>query len=81
MIGANSHTHSGRLTCDPEVDVIHREGESGLTVVIINIVYDHPHDLKKHWTNRRPQYMKIRLYGKTAAVSYTHLTLPTNREV
>ena len=32
-------------------------------------------------TNAHPEYGNGSTYGYTIAVSYTHLTLPTNREV
>ena len=30
---------------------------------------------------KHPEYEKVDLLGRMVAVSYTHLTLPTNREV
>ena len=74
MLGVNSVFLSGRLTMDPKIDVIHREGREGLSVVVLNIVYDHPHDRAKFWKLRKPNYARIRLYGKTAEAAMRNLS-------
>ena len=66
-LGANQHINSGFVVKAPEVDVIpNGEDKAARTVVVIDIWYYHPYDTKKFWKNRRKQFMRIRVYGKSA---------------
>ncbi len=74
MLTVNTHTFSGRLARDPELNVItSKSSGEGSTVVVLNLAATHPHDRRKPYADRRVQYSKVRLYGKTAEAANKNL--------
>ena len=70
----NNYTASGRLIKEPQV----RETPSGIVVCDLFIIINKPKNKNKKIQGKiPPTILPITLW----AVSYTHLTLPTNREV
>ena len=77
------------VTKTKPLEMIKKAFEAGLTDVGENYVEDfsdkqtsyHPSGLNYHFIGRLPTKKVRKIVGKAHPVSYTHLTLPTNREV